>query len=63
MILIHFLKFTVQNKQYNIIKKPSSNAVIFFARDWSGSMDQYKCDIVSDMSWWIDIWIKRFYSL
>lgn len=49
-------------RQYNIIKKPSSNAVIFFARDWSGSMDQYKCDIVSDMSWWIDIWIKRFYS-
>lgn len=49
-------------RQYNIIKKPSSNAVIFFARDWSGSMDQYKCDIVSDMSWWIDIWIKRFYN-
>jgi len=49
-------------RQYNIIKKPSSNAVIFFARDWSGSMDQTKCDIVSDMSWWIDIWIRNFYN-
>jgi uncharacterized sporulation protein YeaH/YhbH (DUF444 family) len=49
-------------RQYRVIKKPSSNAVIFFARDWSGSMDDYKCDIVSDMSWWIDIWIRRFYK-
>lgn len=49
-------------RQYKIIKKPSSNAVIFFARDGSASMDQYKCDIVSDMCWWIDIWIRRFYK-
>lgn len=49
-------------RQYRVIKKPSSNAVIFFARDGSGSMDQHKCDIVSDMSWWIDIWIRRFYK-
>ncbi len=49
-------------RQYKIIKKPASNAVIFFARDGSASMDQYKCDIVSDMCWWIDIWIRRFYK-
>ena len=49
-------------RQYKIIKKPSSNAVVFFARDGSASMDQYKCDIVSDMCWWIDIWIRRFYK-
>jgi hypothetical protein len=49
-------------RQYKVIKKPSSNAVVFFARDGSGSMDQYKCDIVSDIAWWIDIWIKRFYE-
>jgi len=49
-------------RQYKIIKKPSSNAVIFFARDGSASMDQYKCDIVSDMCWWTDIWIRRFYK-
>ena len=49
-------------RQFREIKIPSSNAVIFFARDGSGSMDQYKCDIVSDMAWWIDIWIRHFYK-
>ncbi len=49
-------------KQYREIKIPSSNAVIIFARDCSGSMDDYKCDIINDMSWWIDIWIRKFYE-
>lgn len=49
-------------RQYNEIKIPASNAVIFFARDGSASMDQFKCDIVSDMCWWIDIWIRKFYK-
>lgn len=49
-------------KQYREITIPSSNAVILFARDCSGSMDNYKCDIVSDMSWWIDVWIRKFYE-
>lgn len=49
-------------RQFTELKIPSSNAVIFFARDGSASMDQYKCDIVSDMSWWIDTWIRKFYD-
>jgi len=49
-------------RQYKEIKVPSSNAVVFFARDCSGSMDDYRCDIVSDMSWWIDCWIRKFYK-
>jgi uncharacterized sporulation protein YeaH/YhbH (DUF444 family) len=49
-------------RQYREIKIPASNAVIFFARDCSISMDDAKCDIVSDMSWWIDAWIRRFYK-
>ncbi len=49
-------------RQWKEIKIPSSNAVIFFARDISGSMGPYKCDIVSDMSWWIDSWIQLFYE-
>lgn len=49
-------------RQFNELKIPSSNAVIFFARDCSASMDDYKCDIVSDMSWWIDCWIRKFYK-
>lgn len=49
-------------RQYKEIRIPSSNAVIFFARDCSGSMDDFRCDIVSDMAWWIDCWIRRFYK-
>lgn len=49
-------------RQFNEIKIPSSNALIVFARDGSGSMDATKCDIVSDMCWWIDTWIRRFYD-
>lgn len=49
-------------RQYSEIKLPSSNALVVFARDGSGSMDDAKCEIVSDMSWWIDTWIRRFYD-
>lgn len=49
-------------KQFKEIKTPSNNALIVFARDGSASMDKEKCDIVSDMSWWIDCWIRRFYD-
>jgi len=49
-------------RQYSIIQKPASNAVVFFARDWSGSMDAERCDLVSDICFWIDTWISRFYK-
>lgn len=49
-------------RQYNIIKKPTSNAVVFYMRDGSGSMDAFKCDIVSDVCWWLDLWIRTFYK-
>jgi uncharacterized sporulation protein YeaH/YhbH (DUF444 family) len=49
-------------RQYKPIKIPSSNAVVFFMRDWSGSMDDEKCNIVSDMAYWIDLWVRAFYK-
>lgn len=49
-------------RQYKEIKFPSTNALIIYARDGSGSMDAFKCDVVSDMAWWIDVWIRRFYK-
>lgn len=49
-------------RQYREIKIPSSDAVIFFVRDCSASMDDVRCDIVSDMAWWIDLWIRKFYK-
>lgn len=56
------IKSDFRYRQYREIRIPSSNAVIFFARDCSGSMDDYRCDIVSDMCWWIDCWIRKFYK-
>lgn len=49
-------------RQWNEIRKPSHNAAVFFVRDGSGSMDDLKCDIVSDITFWIDLWIRRFYK-
>lgn len=49
-------------RQYNVIQRPSSNAAIFYMRDGSGSMDVAKCDVVSDISWWLDLWIRTFYK-
>ena len=62
MRIIKLINRDKRYRQYREIKVPSSNAVIFFARDGSASMGQAKCDIVSDMAWWIDIWIRRFYK-
>lgn len=60
--LVTPIKSDFRYRQYREIKIPSSNAVIFFARDCSGSMDDYRCDIVSDMAWWLDCWIRKFYK-
>lgn len=49
-------------RQYKEVKSPSSNALIIYARDGSASMEQNKCDVVSDMAWWIDVWIRKFYK-
>jgi uncharacterized sporulation protein YeaH/YhbH (DUF444 family) len=49
-------------KSWNVKKYPKSNAAIFFARDWSGSMDDRKCEIVMNTCFWIDQWIRQFYK-
>lgn len=52
----------IRYRQYDEIKIPTSEAVIFFARDCSGSMDEFRCNIVSDMAYWIELWISEFYD-
>lgn len=49
-------------RQYREIKIPSSNAVVIFARDASASMDDNKVAVVSDMAYWIDVYIRNFYE-
>lgn len=49
-------------RQWEEVKVPRANALIVFGRDGSGSMDDFKCNLVSDLSWWIDTWIRRDYK-
>jgi uncharacterized sporulation protein YeaH/YhbH (DUF444 family) len=49
-------------RQWNQVKIPSANALIVFARDGSGSMDDFKCNIASDLAFWIETWISRDYD-
>ncbi len=60
--IINVINDDKRYRQYQEIKIPSSNAAIFFARDCSASMDKERCDVVSDMCWWLDIWIRKFYD-
>lgn len=62
MEMITLINSDRRYRQYKEIKIPSSNAVIFFARDCSASMSAYHCEVVSDMSWWLDAWIRQYYS-
>jgi len=62
MAIIEIINSDKRYRQFKEIRIPSSNAVIIFARDWSGSMDEYRCDVVSDEAWWLDCWIRRFYK-
>jgi uncharacterized sporulation protein YeaH/YhbH (DUF444 family) len=49
-------------RQWNQVKIPRANCLIVFGRDGSGSMDDFKCNIVSDLAFWIDMWISREYE-
>jgi uncharacterized sporulation protein YeaH/YhbH (DUF444 family) len=49
-------------KCWKIVKKPINNAVIFFARDYSGSITKERREIISDCCWWMDQWIRKFYK-
>lgn len=49
-------------RQCDEVKIPRANALVVFGRDGSASMDDFKCNLVSDLSWWIDAWIRRDYK-
>jgi uncharacterized sporulation protein YeaH/YhbH (DUF444 family) len=62
MAMLKPINDDLRYRQYTEHRIPSSNAIIFFARDWSASMDNQKCEIVSDMAWWIDLYIRHYYK-
>ena len=41
---------------------PSARALIIHARDISGSIDEDQIEIIRNLSWWIDLWIRAKYK-
>lgn len=41
---------------------PDVNAVIFFMQDISASMDSSKRELVRELCWYLECWVKRFYE-
>lgn len=62
MRMITPIKQDFRYRQFREYRVPSSNAVIFMGRDCSGSVDDWRCDVISDMSWWIECWVSKFYE-
>jgi uncharacterized sporulation protein YeaH/YhbH (DUF444 family) len=42
--------------------RPENNAVVFFVRDFSGSMGPTKTEIVRLICYWLDIWLQVHYK-
>jgi uncharacterized protein len=49
-------------KSWSVVDKPDLNAVIFFMADISASMTRDKRELISEMCWYLENWIKRFYA-
>jgi len=54
-----------QDKEYktwSIREDPNINAVIFFMTDISYSMDEPKRELIKEICWYLERWIKKFYK-
>ena len=49
-------------KSWSQKDKPDVNAVIFFMQDISASMGPDKRDLVRELCWYLECWIKKFYA-
>lgn len=49
-------------KSWSEKDKPDVNAVIFFMQDISASMDQSKRELVRELCWYLECWIKKHYK-
>lgn len=49
-------------KSWSQKDKPDVNAVIFFMQDISASMGPDKRDLVRELCWYLECWIRRFYE-
>ena len=49
-------------KSWDEVDTPDINAVIMFMADISASMDDSKRDLIREMCWYLESWIKKFYD-
>jgi len=49
-------------RSWSLKEDPDVNAVIFFMSDVSASMTPDKRDLIKELCWYLDNWIRRFYK-
>ena len=49
-------------RSWSTKETPDVNAVIFFMQDISYSMDRSKRELVRELCWYLECWIKKFYE-
>lgn len=49
-------------RNWKLVEKPQSNAVIIYMMDVSGSMGEEQKEIVRIESFWLDTWLRRHYD-
>lgn len=49
-------------KTWNVVDTPDINAAVFFLQDISWSMDGEKRDLVRELCWYLEQWIRKFYK-
>ena len=49
-------------KSWSVVDKPDVNAAIFFMSDISASMTEDKRDLIRELCWYLENWIKKFYK-
>lgn len=49
-------------KSWSVKDKPDVNAVVFFMQDISASMGEDKRELVKELCWYLECWIRRYYK-
>lgn len=49
-------------KTWNVVETPDISAAVFFLQDISYSMDTRKRDLVRELCWYLEQWIRKFYK-
>ena len=60
--IIYPIKADKRYRSFRKIKKPETNAVVFYLMDVSGSMGEAQKTIVRYTSFWIDTWLSKQYA-